>query len=68
MIILVLIGLLDHLRNDPGEAIWRLRSSTAASRCCEWVQVGINAYFPHRNYWVRPHLSLWFLAACVVSL
>ena len=30
---------------------------------CEWVQVGIDVYIPHRKYQVKPHSSPWFSAA-----
>ena len=35
---------------------------------CDWFQVGINVYIPHRKYQVKPHSSLWFSAACVASI
>ena len=33
------------------------------SEFCEWFQVGIDVYIPHRRYPVKPHLSPWFSAA-----
>ena len=50
-------GLCDHLRDVPWEDIFKLGASTAASEFCEWVQVGINVYIPHRKYQVKPHSS-----------
>ena len=61
-------GLCDHLRDVPWEDIFKLSASAAASEFCEWVQVGIDVYIPHRKYQVKPHSSLWFLAACAAAL
>ena len=49
-------GLCDHLRDVPLEDIFKLGAS-AASEFCEWVQVGIDVYIPHRKYQVKPHSS-----------
>ena len=57
-------GLRDHLRDVPWEDIFKLGAFAAGSEFCEWVQVGIDAYVPHRKYQVKPHLSPWFSAAC----
>ena len=35
---------------------------------CEWVQVGIDVYIPHRKYQVKPHSSPWFSAACAATI
>ena len=32
-----------------------LSASAAASEFCEWIQVGIDVYIPHRKYQVKPH-------------
>ena len=61
-------GLRDHLRDVPWEDIFRLGASAAASEFCEWVQVGIDAYIPHRKYQVKPHSSPWFSAACAAAI
>ena len=61
-------GLCDHLRDVPWEDIFKLRVSVAASEFCEWVQVGINVYIPHRKYQVKPHSSPWFSAACAAVI
>ena len=53
-------GLHDHLRDVPWEDIFKLSNSAAASEFCEWVQVGIDIYIPHRKYQVKPHSSPWF--------
>ena len=53
-------GLHDHLRDVPWEDIFKLSASAAASEFCEWVQVGIDVYIPHRKYQVKPHSSPWF--------
>ena len=41
----------------PWEDIFKLRTSVAASEFCEWVQVEIDVYIPHRKYQVKPHSS-----------
>ena len=61
-------GLQDHLRDVPWEDIFKLSASAAASEFCEWVQVGIDVYIPHRKYQVKPHLSPWFSAACAAAI
>ena len=49
-------GLRGHLRDVSWEDIFKIGAS-AASEFCEWVQVGINVYIPHRKYQVKPHSS-----------
>ena len=61
-------GLCDHLRDVPHEDIFKLGASAAASEFCEWVQVGIDVYIPHRKYQVKLHSSAWFLAACAAAI
>ena len=61
-------GLRDHLRDFPWEDIFKLGASTAANEFCEWVQVGIDVYIPHRKYQVKPHSSPWFSAACAAAI
>ena len=61
-------GLHDHLRDVPWEDIFKLDASPAASEFCEWVQVGIDVYIPHRKYQVKPHSSPWFSAACAAAI
>ena len=61
-------GLCDHLRDVSWEDIFKLGASVAASEFCEWVQVGIDAYIPHRKYQVKPHSSPWFSAACAAAI
>ena len=58
----------DHLRDVPWDDILKLSASAAASEFCEWVQVGIDVYIPHRKYQVKPHSSPWFSAACVAAI
>ena len=62
-------GFCYHLRDNLWEDIFKLGASTAAasSNCCEWVQVGIDAYLPHHKYQVKPHSSSWFSTACTCS-
>ena len=55
------------MRDVPWEDIFKLGAS-AASEFCEWVQVGIDVYIPHRKYQVKPHSSPWFSAACAAAI
>ena len=48
------------------EDIFKLGAS--ASKFCEWIQVGIDVYIPHRKYQVTPHSSPWFSAACAAAI
>ena len=61
-------GLCDHLRDFPWEDIFKLSSSAAASEFCEWVQVGIDVYIPHRKHQVKPHSSPWFSPASAAAI
>ena len=61
-------GLRDHLKDVPWEDIFKFGASAAASEFCEWVQVGIDVYIPHRKYQVNPHSSPWFSAACAAAI
>ena len=61
-------GLRNHLRDVPWENIFKLSASAAASEFCEWVQVGIDVYIPHRKYQVKPHSSPWFSGACAAAI
>ena len=61
-------GLCDYLRDVPWEDIFKLGASTAASEFCEWVQVGIDVYIPHRKYQVKPDSSPWFSAASAAAI
>ena len=53
-------GLRDDFRDVPWQDIFKLGASAAASEFCEWVQVGIDVYIPHRKYQVKSHSSPWF--------
>ena len=61
-------GLCDHLRDVPWEDIFKLGASATASEFCEWVQVGIDVYIPHRKYLVKSHSFPWFPAACAAAI
>ena len=61
-------GIRDHLRDVPWEDIFKLSASAAASKFCEWVQVGIDVYVPHRKCQVKPHSSPRFSAACAAAI
>ena len=43
-------GLCDHLRDFPWEDIFKFSASAIASEFCEWVQVEIDVYTPHRKH------------------
>ena len=50
------------------EDIFKLGVSAAASESCDWVQIGIDVYIPHRKYQVKSHSSSWFSAACAAAI
>ena len=45
-----------------------LGASVAASEFCEWVQVGIDVYIPHRKDQIKPHSSPGFSASCAAAI
>ena len=61
-------GLCDHLKDVPWKDILKPGASAAASEFCEWFQVGIDVYIPHRKYQVKSHLCSWFSAACAAAI
>ena len=61
-------GLRDHLRDVTLEDIFKVSASAASSEFCEWVQIGIDVYIPHRKYQVKLHSSPWFSAACAAAI
>ena len=61
-------GLQDHLRDVPREDIFKLSASAAVSEFCEWVQVRIDVYIPHRKYQVKPYSSPWFSVSCTATI
>ena len=46
----------DHLRDVPWEGIFKLTASATGTEFCEWVQIGIGVYIPHRKYQAKLHL------------
>ena len=56
MTILLVIGMVFVIICSREDS-FRLSASAAASEFCEWVQVGIDVYIPHRKYQVKPHSS-----------
>ena len=56
------------MRDVPWEDIFKLGASGAASEFCEWIQVEIDVYIPHRKYQVKSSSSPWFLAACAAAI
>ena len=61
-------GLPNHLRDVPWEDIFKLGVSAATREFCEWVQVRIDVYIPHRKYQVKPHSSPWFSTVCAAAI
>ena len=61
-------GLHGHLRDLPWGDIFKLSASAAASKCFEWIHVGIGVIITHRKYQVKRHLSPWFSAACAAAI
>ena len=61
-------GLRDQLRDAVWKDIFKLSSSAAASEFCDWGQVGIHAYIPHRKNQAKHHSPTWFSAACVAAI
>ena len=61
-------NLRNHFRDVPWEDIFKFSASAAASEFCEWVQVGIDVYIPHREYHVKSHSSPCFSAACAAAV
>ena len=53
------------MRNNPWEDNFKLSASAAASKFCEWVQVGVYVYISHHKYQVKSHSSLWFLRCSI---
>ena len=51
-----------------GGDIFKLGAFAADSEFCEWVQVGIDVYIPHKKYQVKPHSSPWISAACAAVI
>ena len=65
----VVYDLIEMVLGDvPWEDIFKLSASAAPSEICEWFQVGIDGYIPHRKYQVKPHSSPWFSGACVAAI
>ena len=56
MTILLLIGMVFMIIFSREDS-FKLSASATASEFCEWVQVGIDVYIPHRKYQVKPHSS-----------
>ena len=50
-------GIHDNFRDVPWEDTFKLSASAAVSEFCEWVQIGIDVYIPHRKNQVKPHSS-----------
>ena len=56
------------MKDVPWEDVFKLGASAAASEFCQWIQVGIDVYIPHRKYQVKSHSSPWFSAACAAAI
>ena len=61
-------SLSDHSKDAPWKDIFKLSASAAASEFCEWVQVGINVYIPHRKYQAKPYSSIFFVCTNRINL
>ena len=61
-------GLQDHLGDVLWKDMFKIYASDAASEFCEWVQVGMDVYIPHKKYQIKPHLSQWFSTACTTAI
>ena len=46
------------------DTTFKFDASVATSKFFEWTQVRIDVYIPHCKYPIKPHLWLWFSAAC----
>ena len=49
------------------EDIFKLGAYATACEYCEWVQVEIDVYIPHRKHQVNSQSSPWFPAACAAA-
>ena len=56
------------MRDVPWKYIFKLSPSDSAREFCEWVQIEIDIYIPHRKYQVKRHSPPWFLTACAAAL
>ena len=66
-IIVLIRAVFDHLRDVLWEDIFKSSAYAAGTECCEWVQVGIAVYIPHK-YQVKPHSSPWVSAVCAAVI
>ena len=48
--------------------IFKLSASAAVSEFCEWAQLGIDVYIPHRKYQVKPNSFPWLSPACAAAI
>ena len=46
----------------------RISLNSGTCEFCEWVQVGIDVYIPHRKYQVKSHSFPLFSAACAAAI
>ena len=60
-------SLCNHLRDVTWQDIFKF-SASAASELCQWVQVIIDAYIPHRKYQAKPCSSPWSSALCAAAI
>ena len=60
-------GLCGHLRDVPPEDIFELSASAAASDFVSgfWLKL---MYISFIKYQIKPHSSLWILAACAAAI
>ena len=65
MTVVVLIGMVFGI---IWEDIFKPSAFAAANEFCEWDQVWIDLYIPHRKYQVKPHWSTLFSATCAAAI
>ena len=56
------------LRDAQWKYTFKLSACAATSEFCQWVQIVINVYIPHRKDQAKPHSSTWFSAACAAAI
>ena len=42
--------------------------NSLAQELTEWLQIGMEAYIPHRTYQMKPHSQPWFTPECAAAL
>ena len=58
----------DFPANSQQDAPFHRIAYDYSREFCEWAQVGIDVYIPHRKDQVKSHSSPWFSAACAAVI